>query len=178
MIRAALLLAAVLASANAWAADPPQEPVLRVEAGAHVGAVTRVAVDASGRLLATASFDKTVRLWSLPDGMPRGVLRPAVGTGPAGELYALALAPDGKRVFAAGATGGAWDGTFSVDVFDVQRQAFAGLLGGLPAPVNALAVSRFPRHPSSRSRRATTAPRAASRRRRSRRRSHRRSGRV
>ena len=55
----------------ALAQTPPQAPFLRIEAGSHIGAVPHVAVDASGRLLATAGYDKTVRLWSLPDGRPQ-----------------------------------------------------------------------------------------------------------
>jgi WD40 repeat protein len=138
----ALLFAALLALAGQAAAQaPPQTPFLRIEAGGHIGAVPHVAVDASGRLLATAGYDKTVRLWSLPDGKPRGVLRPPIGPDQEGEIYAVAVTPDGRRVFAAGATGGAWDGTFSIYLFDAQRGVLVGRLPGLPAPVYALAIS-------------------------------------
>jgi hypothetical protein len=140
VIRAVLLLLLTLGGA-ALAQTPPQTPFLRIEAGSHIGAVPRLAVDASGRLMATASYDKTVRLWSLPDGKPRGVLRPPVGVEQEGELYAVALTPDGRRVFAAGATGGAWDGTFSVYLFDTRRGVMIGRLPGLPSPIYALAVS-------------------------------------
>jgi WD40 repeat protein len=78
VIRAFLCLLLALAG-PALAQTPPQAPFLRIEAGSHIGAVPHLAVDASGRLLVTASYDKTVRLWSLPDGKPRGVLRPPIG---------------------------------------------------------------------------------------------------
>ncbi len=135
------LLAMLLAALPVQAGQPPQEPLLRIEAGGHIGAIARMALSADGRLLATAGFDKTVRLWSLPDGEARGVLRPPIGAREEGELYAVAVTPDGSRVFAAGATGATWDGSFSIYLFDTSRAAFAGLLGGLPAPVTDLAVS-------------------------------------
>lgn len=141
MIRAALCLLLVVLSGPSLAQTPPQVPFLRIEAGGHIGAVPHLAVDASGRLLATAGYDKTVRLWSLPDGKPRGVLRPPIGPEQEGELYAVAITPDGRRVFAAGATGGSWDGTFSIYLFDTRRGVLAGRLPGLPSPIYALAVS-------------------------------------
>ena len=44
-------------------------------------------------------------------------------------------------MFAAGATGGSWDGTFSIYLFDTRRGTMTGRLPGLPSPVYALAVS-------------------------------------
>lgn len=120
---------------------PPQEPFLRIEAGRHTGAVNRVAVDAAGALLATASDDKTVRLWNLADGTARGVLRLPIGPREEGEVYAVALSPDGKTAFAAGITGFAWDRAGSIYMYDLERMAWRGRIGGLPAPVNHLAVS-------------------------------------
>ncbi len=148
MLAAALLLSwPALLSQPALAADPPPDPVLRIEAGGHTGSVPRMALDRSGRVLATAGFDKTVRLWAVedrgrPDHGQLAVLRPPIGPGAEGEIYAVAITPDARRVFAAGATGGLWNSTFSVYVFDTERAAFAGQLGGLPAPVNDLAISR------------------------------------
>ncbi|MBV8526431.1 MAG: caspase family protein [Acetobacteraceae bacterium] len=139
------LLAALLSwLALAWPAaaqKPPQEPFLRIEAGGHTGAVPHLSVDPTGRKLATAGYDKTVRIWSLPDGREQKVLHVPIGQQQEGELYAVALSPDGRRLFAAGATGGQWSGTFCIYVFDAERGSLIGLLPGLPSPVNDLAVS-------------------------------------
>ncbi|WP_337875063.1 caspase family protein [Elioraea sp.] len=139
---AALFLAAALAAAApAPAQAPPTTPYLRVEAGAHTAPVNRLAVDAAGRLLATASDDRTVRLWSLPDGAPAGVLRVPIAEEAEGELYAVALTPDGRRLFAAGFTGFAWDRSFALYIFDVVEKRMIGRLAPLPAPVVHLALS-------------------------------------
>ena len=69
------------------------------------------------------------------------MLRPPIGHAEEGELYAVALTPDGRRAFAAGITGFQWDRSVSIYLFDVATQRMLGRLGGLPAPVNHLAVS-------------------------------------
>ncbi|UFN47778.1 caspase family protein [Roseomonas sp. OT10] len=126
---------------QATPAEPPREPILRIETGAHTAPVARLAVDASGRLLASVSDDKTLRLWSLPDSGARGVLRPPIGPNEEGELYAVALSADGSRAFAAGSTGRSWDGAFSIYVFDTATGRLVARLPGLPAPVQHLALS-------------------------------------
>ncbi len=120
---------------------PPDTPFIRIEAGGHAAPVNRLAIDASGTLLATASDDKTVRLWSLPSGEAKGVLRAPIGSAEEGEFFAVALSPDGRRAYAAGVTGFAWDQRGSIYLFDTATQRMLGRLGGLPAPVNHLAVS-------------------------------------
>ena len=143
--RAAVLLLALLflgAQAAAPApGEPPREPVLRIEAGGHVAPIARLAVDASGRLLATVSEDKTLRLWSLPDGTATAVLRPPIGPDQEGGLYAVAMAPDGSRIYATGQTGLAWDGAFSIMVFEAESGRILGRFPQIRSRVLHLAVS-------------------------------------
>jgi WD domain, G-beta repeat len=107
-------------------------PVLRLETGMHTAPIRAAAVDAGGRLLATASFDKTVRLWSLATGEQLRVLRPAIGSGPEGELFAVAVSPDGQFVITGGWTGFEWEKANSLYVFETgttgpaDRRAPAG----------------------------------------------------
>src|SRR5690242_1658107 len=113
-------------------------PVLRLETGMHTAPIRAAAVDASGRLLATASFDKTVRVWSLPDGELLRVLRPASGSGAEGELFAVAISPDGHFVAAAGWTGFEWEKSNSIYVFETATGQLIRRIGRLPQVINRL----------------------------------------
>src|SRR5262249_885123 len=63
----------------------------------HSGEVTSLAFSADGSLLASGSFDGTVRLWDPAAGRERSVLR-----GHADCVWAVAFAPDGGRLASGG----------------------------------------------------------------------------
>ena len=101
-----LLLLGLLGLAPGLQADsPPATPFLRIETGMHTAPIRRIDVDAQERYLVTASFDKTARVWDLKSGKLLEVLRPPIGPGDEGKLYAVAIAPDGETVAVGGWTG-------------------------------------------------------------------------
>lgn len=116
--------------------------VLRIEAGMHTASINRLSLSADGRTMATASDDKTVRLWSLPDGKLLRTLRPPIGAGNEGKVYAVALAPDARWVAAGG-----WDVAYAkekrfyVYIFDTATGVVRTRLGPLPTVILNLAVS-------------------------------------
>jgi len=129
-------------AAAAPAGTPPGEPFLRIETGMHTALIKRIAVDGLGRYLATASDDKTCRVWDIKTGEELRVLRPPIGADYEGRLYSVAMSPDGRYVFCAGWSGYGWDKTHCVYVFERESGRLVRRLTGLPSVVNHLAVSR------------------------------------
>lgn len=134
------LAATVVLTGPAGAAGLSAEPQLRLETGAHTEVIRRIAVDAAGRVLVTASRDRTLRLWELPTGRLLRVLRPPIGEGNDGKLYAVAISPDGAFIACGGFTGGANEAK-SVYLFETASGRMVRRLGGLPEAVTHLAFS-------------------------------------
>ena len=114
-----------------------QTPVLRIEAGMHTAPIRRIGVDAACARIATASDDKTVRLWSRPDGKSQRTIRLPIGPGNGGKVYAAALSPDGRRLAAGG-----WD-THEPDALN-QIDLDSGSIrrvGSLPDVIHSIAFS-------------------------------------
>ena len=74
------------------------QPMLRINAPGHIARITRIATDAAERFAVTASDDKTVRVWLLPDGALLRVIWLPSGEGDLGKAYAVALSPDGSTI--------------------------------------------------------------------------------
>ena len=74
---------------------PDQQPFLRIEVGVHTAPIRDIAADAACRLVATASIDNTVRLWSLPGGKLQRVVRLPIGGGDGGRVAVTAISANG-----------------------------------------------------------------------------------
>src|SRR5512136_1607344 len=86
----------------AHTAEPVNTPQLRVETGMHTTLIRRVLPDLPRNRLITCSDDKTIRVWQMPQMRLLSVLRVPIDAGHEGQLYAIAVAPDGKVVAAGG----------------------------------------------------------------------------
>jgi WD40 repeat protein len=108
----------------------------------HTAVIYRIGVDAAERYLVTGSADKTVRVWELATGRLLRTLRPPIGAGDEGKVFAVALSPDGNTVAVAGSTGYEWDRSYSIYLFERASGQLRRRLTGLPSVVSSLAYSR------------------------------------
>jgi WD40 repeat protein len=118
------------------------EPILRMELGTHNAGIFSIAIDPSNRILVTGSEDKTVRVWDISSGTKLlRVLRPPVGEREQGQIFAVALAPDGRTIACGGRTGAPQQGDGCVYLFDRETGVLIRRLGGLPGWVQHLAYT-------------------------------------
>jgi WD40 repeat protein len=87
--------------------QPSTQPFLRIETGMHTAIIRGIGVDAAGRYLVTGSDDKTARVWELATGRMLRALRPPLGNGNEGKIYAVAVSPAGRIIAAGGWTSSA-----------------------------------------------------------------------
>ena len=136
-----LALFVAISSTVASAVVPPQAPILTIETGMHTASINRIATDADGRLLITASDDKTVRVWELPSGHLAQIIRPPIGEGNEGKLLAVALSPDGLTIACGGWTKVGGTTGHTIYLFNRESGAMTGRIPGLPNVINHLAFS-------------------------------------
>jgi WD40 repeat protein len=121
--------------------EPSTEPILRIEAGQHIGSIYRIDTDAEIRFVVTASDDKTARVWSLPDGKLLRVLRVPIEDSNqvnSGMIYSVASSPDGNTVAVGGWT---VDPHHDIFLFDRESGSLKQRFGDLPNVIHHLAYS-------------------------------------
>jgi WD40 repeat protein len=126
---------------------PISAPQLRIDAGMHAARINRIAANADCTLLTTASDDKTIRLWRLPEAKLLKTLRRPIALGNDGQFYAVAMAPDGSWIAAGG-----WDHSdgksrhHGVYIFNAATGEVISRLGPFSSPITSLAVSHDGRY--------------------------------
>lgn len=142
----AVVLALAMPGAAVQAGEAPAMPMLRVETSMHTAMIRKAAVDQGRQRMVTAGDDKTVRVWRLPDLRLLATYRVPIGPANEGQLFALALSPDGKTIAAAGWTGWDWDEQGSVYLLDADSGELVRRLAGFPNTISAMAFSHDGRH--------------------------------
>ncbi len=103
-------------------------PELVLDSGGHTDGVTRVRFTPDGRQLMSTSKDKTIRVWDVQTGEMLRVLRPPVGRGREGVIYAADLSPDGRSLAVGGV--GLRDGEASILLIDWKADRIKRVLRG------------------------------------------------
>jgi WD40 repeat protein len=122
--------------------QPSKQPILRIESGMHGARVQAVATDSENRFLVTASEDKTLRVWELPSIKLLKILRPPIDQKTVGNLFAVAISPDGVFIACGGVTGIAWDNSFSIYIFNRENGKIVKTISGMPGYIVGLAYSK------------------------------------
>ncbi len=118
----------------------PADITLRLAPAMHTANIGRISLTGDGAMMASGSDDKTVKLWALPGGRLIRSLRPPIGEGDEGKLFAVAMDPAGRWVAAGGwmKTGG---GGHHITIFDTDTGVVRARLGPLPNVVLDLEAS-------------------------------------
>jgi WD40 repeat protein len=118
------------------------QPVLAIDPGMHTNAIRHAAADVAGHWAATASDDKTVRVWSLADGALVLTIRLPAGPAQVGKAWSVAMSPDGALIAVGGWT--RWteaDPQQQIYLFDRASGALRRRIEGLPEVVFDLTFS-------------------------------------
>jgi WD40 repeat protein len=145
-VRRYLPLLMLLTCPCARAQEPPVvPPVLVIDSGGHTSLVKKVLFTPDGRELISVSDDNTIRFWDVASGEPIRALRPPIGPGGSGRLYAAALSPDGRTL----AVGGwALTDIGSIYVISVTSGRVERVLKGHTGVVNSLAYAASAKGPT------------------------------
>ena len=133
---AALLVLAALANDPAAAAEAG--PFLVLDTGVHEAAINAVARLADGSGVVTVSDDKTARVWRGNGSDLVAVLRPPIGPGDDGALYAVATS---AKVIAVAGRVRAAQGGFGIAFYSTQDFRSLALISGLPGAVLTMKIS-------------------------------------
>jgi len=145
-MRAGSFILFLLIASNAYCLEPVKTPILKIETGMHTAVITRISMDSKERYLVSGSLDKTIRLWELSTGNLIKTLRPPIGDGDEGKIYAVSISPDGKTIAAGGWTGYEWDEFDSIYIFDTESGSMIKRLKPFPSNILNILYSKDGRY--------------------------------
>src|SRR5262249_51772140 len=118
-------------------------PVFNVVADGHTSTVRGVAFGPDGNSLISAGYDKVIRIWDLGSAQTARSIGEHWPQDKAGEIYAIALSPDGKLLAVGGYMDTACPSPACGDIrlYEVASGALQGVLSGHSNIILSLAFS-------------------------------------
>jgi PDZ domain/WD domain, G-beta repeat len=92
----------VLAAQPKPALAAEAKPILQLDTGGPMAAVSGLAFTPDGKFIVSAGDDKVIRVWDWQKGMTVRTIRGQSGLGEEGKIYAMALSSDGRWLAASG----------------------------------------------------------------------------
>jgi WD40 repeat protein len=75
---------------------PKDAPILQLDTGGHMAKIRGVAFTPDGKFIVSAGYDKVIRVWDWRAGAAIRAIRGLSGPGGEGQIFAMALSPDGR----------------------------------------------------------------------------------
>jgi len=127
-------------AAAAASGQPSAKPVFAVDPGVHAGNAYRLVATPDERRLVSVGLDKTLRIWDVDSGRQLQRLVLPVAGRRDGQLFALALSPDGSLAAVGGNLYSLGPGR-SVAIVSLHDGRIVRAFPGFESPVTALAWS-------------------------------------
>lgn len=136
--RMALVVGLLGLAQAATAGGLSTDPSAKLELGVHTGLIRDILYVSNKQQLISAGDDKTIRIWQLPEGRLLQVIRVPADVGYEGQIFSMALSPDGETLAVGGWTGWDVEGTSSVYLYNLNTAGMIGRIRGFPEGVSAL----------------------------------------
>ena len=112
-----------------------------LDTGGHMAVVKGIAFTPDGSQLVTASEDKQVRVWDWRSGRTLRIIRGNVGPATEGQIYGMALSPNGRWLATGGWMKSPGDPGHMARLYDFSTGRLVKLLKGHTTIVNTMAFS-------------------------------------
>jgi WD40 repeat protein len=125
-----------------------ERPIPQLDTGGHMATIRGVAFTPGGKQIVSAGDDKVVRVWDVESGKTIRTIRGESALGNVGEIFAMALSPDGKWLAVGGDLrtfngpehqGG--EETQAIRFYDFESGKLVALLKGHTGVIRSLAFS-------------------------------------
>jgi len=115
--------------------------VVAVETGGHRNLVRHLLFTPDGKEIVSAGDDKVVRVWNVATGKTERIIRGEVGAGREGQVFSVALSPDGAWLAVAGWMTSAEHPGHHIRLYDYRTGGLMGLFVGHQERVSSVAFS-------------------------------------